>query len=111
MTHALCRGDGLIKNELLIRALQTMEGRRVDAIRQIEPYRAKRRVVGDSESNGVNHVIEVFETILVHAETEIAKAPKDIPEIMKNAKNASSMKANPIVLTDAELTEILQRAL
>ena len=34
-----------------------------------------------------------------------------IPEIVKHAKNASSMKANPIVLTDEELAEILQRAL
>jgi alcohol dehydrogenase class IV len=34
-----------------------------------------------------------------------------IPEIVKHAKNASSMKANPIVLTDDELGEILQRAL
>lgn len=37
--------------------------------------------------------------------------PEHIPEIVKHAKNASSMKANPIVLTDDELTEILQRAL
>ena len=34
-----------------------------------------------------------------------------IPEIVKHAKNASSMKANPIVLTDEELAEILQRAM
>jgi alcohol dehydrogenase class IV len=34
-----------------------------------------------------------------------------LPEIVKNAMNASSMKANPIVLTQAELTEILQRAI
>jgi MFS family permease len=37
--------------------------------------------------------------------------PGHIPEIVKNAKNASSMKANPIALTEAELAEILQRAL
>lgn len=37
--------------------------------------------------------------------------PEHIPEIVKHAKNASSMKANPIVLTNEELTEILQRAL
>ncbi len=37
--------------------------------------------------------------------------PEDIPEIVKHAKNASSMKANPIVLTDEELAEILQRAM
>ena len=36
---------------------------------------------------------------------------EDIPEIVKHAKNASSMKANPIVLTDEELAEILQRAM
>ncbi len=36
---------------------------------------------------------------------------EDVSEIVKHAKNASSMKANPIVLTDEELTEILQRAL
>jgi len=34
-----------------------------------------------------------------------------IPEIVKHAKNASSMKANPIVLTDEELREILRGAL
>jgi len=36
---------------------------------------------------------------------------EDIPEIVKHAKNASSMKANPIVLTDEELAEILRRAM
>jgi alcohol dehydrogenase class IV len=36
---------------------------------------------------------------------------EDIPEIVKHAKNASSMKANPIVLMDEELAEILQRAM
>jgi len=36
---------------------------------------------------------------------------EDIPEIVKHAKNASSMKANPIVLTDEELGEILRRAM
>ena len=36
---------------------------------------------------------------------------EDISEIVKNAMNASSMKANPIALTEGELAEILQRAL
>jgi len=36
---------------------------------------------------------------------------EDIPEIVKNAMNASSMKANPITLSEAELSEILRRAL
>lgn len=33
------------------------------------------------------------------------------PTIVAKSKNASSMKGNPITLTDAELTEILERAL
>jgi alcohol dehydrogenase class IV len=37
--------------------------------------------------------------------------PEHIPELVKNAMNASSMKANPIALTEAELGEILQRAI
>jgi alcohol dehydrogenase class IV len=37
--------------------------------------------------------------------------PEHICEIVKNAMNASSMKANPIALTEAELAEILQRAM
>jgi alcohol dehydrogenase class IV len=37
--------------------------------------------------------------------------PEHIPEIVKNAQNASSMKANPIALAKSELEEILQRAM
>lgn len=36
--------------------------------------------------------------------------PADFPGLIAKAANASSMKANPIVLTPDELTEILQRA-
>jgi alcohol dehydrogenase class IV len=35
----------------------------------------------------------------------------DVPALVEKAKVASSMKGNPIVLTDAELTEIATRAL
>jgi alcohol dehydrogenase class IV len=37
--------------------------------------------------------------------------PEHTGEIVKNAMNASSMKANPLKLTEAELTEILHRAI
>ena len=36
---------------------------------------------------------------------------KHFPELIKRAKNASSMKGNPVVLTDEELAEILRKAL
>jgi alcohol dehydrogenase class IV len=35
----------------------------------------------------------------------------DFPIIVDKARRASSMKGNPILLTDAELTEILNEAL
>jgi alcohol dehydrogenase class IV len=35
----------------------------------------------------------------------------DIPALVDKAKQASSMKGNPLQLTDGELTEIAQRAL
>ncbi|HKP55594.1 MAG TPA: iron-containing alcohol dehydrogenase, partial [Polyangiales bacterium] len=35
----------------------------------------------------------------------------DVPVLVANAKVASSMKANPIALTDAELTELAERSL
>lgn len=36
---------------------------------------------------------------------------KDIPNVVAKAKQASSMKGNPIELTDEELTEILEKAM
>ncbi len=35
----------------------------------------------------------------------------DIPALVSRAKEASSMKGNPLPLTDGELTEIAQRAM
>jgi alcohol dehydrogenase class IV len=37
--------------------------------------------------------------------------PADIPTLAEKAARASSMKANPIVLTPAQLEELLARAL
>jgi alcohol dehydrogenase class IV len=35
----------------------------------------------------------------------------EVPRLVEKAKVASSMKANPLVLTDEELTEIASRSL
>ncbi|MFP2925655.1 iron-containing alcohol dehydrogenase, partial [Pyxidicoccus sp. 3LG] len=35
----------------------------------------------------------------------------EVPALVAKAKNASSMKANPLLLTDAELTEIATRSM
>lgn len=41
---------------------------------------------------------------------ELGVRPAEFPVIIEKAKAASSMKANPVVLTDAQLREILDRA-
>ena len=43
--------------------------------------------------------------------TRYGMRPSDIPELVGKARVASSMKGNPIALTDAELAEIASRAL
>ena len=60
---------------------------------------------------GVEWVRQLVKDFKIPSLSSHAIKSEHIPEIVKNAKNASSMKANPIVLTDEELTEILQRAL
>ena len=35
----------------------------------------------------------------------------DVPALVAQAKQASSMKANPVALSDADLTDVLTRAL
>ena len=35
----------------------------------------------------------------------------DVPALVAQAKQASSMKANPVALSDADLTDMLSRAL
>lgn len=94
-----------------VRALQA---RAVDS-----PYLARydevaRLVTGRADASaaeGVAWVQELCATLQVPGLATYGVTPGDFGEIVTKSKAASSMKGNPIVLTDGELTEILRQAL
>jgi len=70
-------------------------------------------LTGDSAATaatGVAWVQALTEALHVPPLSRFGVTPTDFPEIVAKSQQASSMKANPIALTDAELTGILQQA-
>ena len=62
-------------------------------------------------ADGVAWVSDLVEALHIPRLSVYGIAPADIPEIIRNAQQASSMKANPIPLTGDELAAILQQAI
>jgi alcohol dehydrogenase class IV len=60
--------------------------------------------------DGVWWTAELVRRLEIPPLREYGVGAGDIPDLVKKAAKASSMKANPIVLTEEELTEILTRA-
>ena len=60
--------------------------------------------------HGVAWVQALAESLHVPPLSRFGITPADFPEIVAKSQQASSMKANPIALTDAELTDILRQA-
>ena len=61
-------------------------------------------------ADGVAWVQALTEALDVPALSRFGVTPADFPEIVAKSQQASSMKANPIALTDVELTDILRQA-
>ena len=61
--------------------------------------------------DGVAWVVETVQLLEIPALSTYGISEADFPAIVDKSRNSSSMKGNPIVLTDAELTAILQDAL
>lgn len=59
-----------------------------------------------SEDDCIHWVRELCAALEVPGLSHYGVQGKDVPELVQRAKVASSMRANPIVLTDAELNEI-----
>jgi alcohol dehydrogenase class IV len=60
---------------------------------------------------GVKWVEELCNSLHTQSLTSIGMSQKDIPDIVAKAMRASSMKGNPVELTEEELAAILERAL
>ncbi len=63
------------------------------------------------EFNAAVWAAELAKELEIPGLAQYGVTPAHIAEIVQKSKNASSMKGNPIVLTDDELTEIMTRAL
>lgn len=73
-----------------------------------------RLLTGDDAAtlaDGVAWVQELSQALAVPPLSEFGMTPGDIPAVVDKSKNASSMKGNPIVLSEEELSGILARAL
>jgi alcohol dehydrogenase class IV len=63
------------------------------------------------ETQAISWVSELCRSLKVPGLGSYGMNAADLPALIENAKKASSMRANPLVLTDAELNEIATRAL
>jgi alcohol dehydrogenase class IV len=61
--------------------------------------------------DGIRWISDLCEALKIPGLRAYGVTEADLPTLVDKAAKASSMKANPIVLTDAELTEVLQAAL
>ena len=108
---AICARLLPIVMETNVQALKTREIgsralKRYDEIAQM--------ITGDGKAKaekGVEWVRDLCKRLDVEPLSGLGLSRSDIPEIVERAKRASSMKGNPVELTDKELTGILERAL
>src|SRR5260370_28648782 len=74
---------GITLQELLHRALESVEAGRIDAVRKIQAKRPYRRFITDAETGGVNHVIEVLKIPLARTKRDVVDAAVDVPHVME----------------------------
>jgi alcohol dehydrogenase class IV len=60
--------------------------------------------------DAISKLIELSHYFKLKTLCELGITKEDFPEIVEKAKNASSMKGNPVALEDAELRDILEKA-
>ncbi|PIE32482.1 alcohol dehydrogenase [candidate division KSB3 bacterium] len=64
-----------------------------------------------TSSDGVTWIQELCNALQISPLSTYGMTPDDIPALVEKATRASSMKGNPLVLTNDELTEIVRLAL
>jgi len=107
---ALCAGLLAPVLEINLQALRS----RAPQSPAISRYDEVARIVtGDSTaraSDGTNWIQELCSQLQVPRLAEYGIKEADFSNIVEKSKNASSMKGNPIVLTEAELLAVLEKA-
>src|SRR5579862_7738054 len=70
--------------QLCARSLESDELRRIDAVSEVDTQRTNGCAVADAESDGVNHIVEIGESVLVNSERNRAEMRVDVTSIVKN---------------------------
>src|SRR5215472_16665427 len=87
MADLLVRGLAVILlralHQLGVTAAEAVVLRRVDAVSQINADGSYRRLIAYAEAGGVNHVIEISDIALMHAERQAAGVGVDVTGIFK----------------------------
>ena len=77
-------------------------------------FHVARIITGDEDANveeGVKWLDDLTSELDIPGLGAYGMREKDIPAVIENSRISSSMKGNPIVLTDAEMAEILNDSL
>ena len=108
---ALCAGLLPHVLEVNLRALQS----RAPESPAINRYDEVARIITgkstDRAAEGINWIQELCSQLQVPRLAEYGIKKGDLSNIVQKSKDASSMKGNPILLTEAELLEVLTKAL
>jgi len=108
---AICAGLLPFVMEVNVQALQSREPdsaalSRYDEIAQILTGNKKARA-----ADGAKYVLELCAALKVRPLAQLGLKERDFSTIVAKARKSSSMKGNPIELTDDELMEILKKAI
>jgi alcohol dehydrogenase class IV len=66
---------------------------------------------GETAEDGINWLAGLCRDLMVPPLSALGITEADFPAIVEKSKNSSSMKGNPIELTELELTQVLHHAL
>ena len=92
-----------------VHALQTRATDSLGLARYDEIAQLLTRSAAAQASDGVTWVQKLCETLRVPSLAEFGLKEQDFPTVVAKSKRSSSMKGNPITLTDDELLQILQK--
>lgn len=108
---AVCAALLVACMDVNLRALQSRAPRHVavDRFREIAAFLTGRP--GASASDGIAWLAALTAALEIPGLARYGMTPADAPALVEKAKVASSMRGNPIALTDDELTEIALRSL
>jgi alcohol dehydrogenase class IV len=94
-----------------IRALQARQPDSPALSRYDEVARIVTGIAGARAVDAVKWARELCAALAIPPLSALGMTEKEIPAAVDKARNARSMKGNPVTLTDNELTEILSRAM